>query len=292
MVIDHELHRACASFCVTKSCLIFQHTLHSSTLHSCPSLRRPPPFTPSPFTAAIQLTLYPAFTPPPRWNWSNTVVRTEYRERVCLCVRERSRLIVVITRGRGMAGLIYTRYGQASKTEPGRFGVPYSVLLNTPITPPPLTPVLHCAALQSHPSLRRPSAFTPPPFTPAIHSAAFHSHYSPRRPSPFISPFFTLYSRPSPRCPFSLHPVALHYRPSTPPPVSLHPASLHPSLLHPSLSPFTPPLFTPALHCAALHPSPRSPSLPPFNSAARHTSFRLSLPFTPPPILGLVPQYL
>jgi hypothetical protein len=69
--------------------LPFAPALHSSTLQSCPSLRRPPPFTPSPFTAAIQLTLYPAFTPPPCWNWSNTVVRTGYRERVCLCVRER-----------------------------------------------------------------------------------------------------------------------------------------------------------------------------------------------------------
>jgi hypothetical protein len=40
------------------------------------------------------------------------------------------RLIVVIARGRGMAGLTNTRYGQASKTEPGRFGVLYSVLFN------------------------------------------------------------------------------------------------------------------------------------------------------------------
>jgi hypothetical protein len=33
--------------------------------------------------------------------------------------------------------------------------------------------------------------------------------------------------------PFTLHPVALHCRPSTPPPVTLHSASLYPSLLHP-----------------------------------------------------------
>jgi hypothetical protein len=49
------------------------------------------------------------------------------------------RLIVVVTRGRGMAGLEHPRYGQASKTEPGRFGVPYSVLFN--FCPPKKRPV-------------------------------------------------------------------------------------------------------------------------------------------------------
>jgi hypothetical protein len=38
-------------------------------------------------------------------------------------VRERTVGLIVVAKGRGMAGLIYTRYGQASKTEPGRFGV-------------------------------------------------------------------------------------------------------------------------------------------------------------------------
>jgi hypothetical protein len=54
-----------------------------------------------------------------------------------------------------MAVLIYTRYGQAGKTEPGRYGVPYSVHLNTHITLPPFTPLVHSAALQSRPSMRR-----------------------------------------------------------------------------------------------------------------------------------------
>jgi hypothetical protein len=138
-----------------------------------------------------------------------------------------------MTRGRGMAGLIYTRYGQASKTEPGRFGVPYSVLLNTPITPPPFTPVLHSAGLQSRPSMRRLSPFLQPrPFT--LHSPSLHSR-----------PLLRRLSLP----PFTVQPC------------SLHSAALHPSLCHPSLPPLTVPAFT--LHSAALYRSIRHPSPPP-----------------------------
>jgi hypothetical protein len=86
-------------------------------------------------------------------------------------------------------------------------------------------------------------------------SNILHSHPSLCRPSHFIPPLFTL------------HCLALHSRVHS----------------RPSLPPFTPPSFTPALHCAALHPSPRRPSLPPFDSAARHSSFRLSSAFTPLP---------
>jgi hypothetical protein len=51
---------------------------------------------------------------------------------VCVCT---VRLIVVIARGRGMAGLTNTRYGQASKTEPGRFGVLCTPYFSTSIVP-------------------------------------------------------------------------------------------------------------------------------------------------------------
>jgi hypothetical protein len=133
-------------------------------------------------------------------------------------------------------------------------------------------------SLHSRPSLRRSSLqpFTLPPFTlqsEALRPSTLHPLLPPCTPalhshhplSPFTPPLFTRHSRPSPlhpslppftAPPFTLRPVALHYRHSTPPPVTLHLASLHPSI----------PPFTPTLHCAALHPSPRRPSQPPFDS--------------------------
>jgi hypothetical protein len=149
-----------------------------------------------------------------------------------------------------MAGLINTRYGQASKTEPGRFGVPYSVLLNTPITPPPFTPVLHSAGLRWRLSMRRLSPFLQPrPFT--LHSPSLHSRPLLRRLS--LPPF-------------------------TAPPCTLHSAALHPSLCHPSLPPLTVPAFT--LHSAAFHPSLPHHSLPAFSPPPFTPAFTTP-PFTP-----------
>jgi hypothetical protein len=149
-----------------------------------------------------------------------------------------------------MAGLIYTRYGQASKTEPGWLGLPYSVLLNTPITPLPFTLVLHSAALQSRPSMRRPFPFL--------------------QPRPFILHTPSLHSRPLLR--------RLPPPPFTVPPCTLHSAALHPSLCHPSLPPLTVPAFT--VHSAASHPSLPHHSLPAFSPPPFTPAFTTP-PFTP-----------